>query len=171
MIMAGIQAEELLASDCVSQVILMHANGVAFRTDAKKFALDGVEIVMWIQFHGENFVERFGQSLAWPAAVGGGVFHAVRDPNVSDGRGAERRAHGNADFTTKLAMLDPKLANLGIRMRQGETAGRFRMGKTGGIKIKADPPGFRPGDPVFEMPRHYCVTVDLLAVELPIEGV
>ena len=51
-IMAGVEADELLVLHRVAQIELVHADGVAFRADAEELALDGVEIVLRIELLG-----------------------------------------------------------------------------------------------------------------------
>ena len=69
MIMAGVEAEELLARDGIAEVKLVRADDVALRADAEELALDGVAVVPRVDRLGEDRVERLGEPLARPLAV------------------------------------------------------------------------------------------------------
>src|ERR1039457_242139 len=101
--MPGVEAEEFLVLDRVAEIKFMHAHGVAFGANAEQFALDGVEIVLRIEWLSEDLIERRSEPFAWTAPVGGCVLHAVGNPDVGDGGAAERLAHRRADLAAGLA--------------------------------------------------------------------
>src|ERR1700722_19095772 len=78
--MARVEREDFLVRNGIAQVKLERADNVAFRADAKKLALDRIEVVRRIDGLGEQGIERFGEQIAWPTAVDGQIFHAIGNP-------------------------------------------------------------------------------------------
>ncbi|CPR51879.1 Uncharacterised protein [Salmonella enterica subsp. enterica serovar Bovismorbificans] len=61
---ARIQAQRGLTAGGVAHVELIGADGVAFRADAKQFALNGVDVVRRVEFLANDLIQRFQQALA-----------------------------------------------------------------------------------------------------------
>ena len=59
-----IQTQRRLATGGVTHVELVRAHGVAFRTDAKQLAFDGIDMVRRVEFLADHFVQRVQQTLA-----------------------------------------------------------------------------------------------------------
>ena len=76
--------------------------------------------------------------IAGSFAVGGGVFHAVGNPEIRQAGLAERLADGGADFAAADAVLNPKLADGFVRMREREAIGSFGVGEIGLVEIHAN---------------------------------
>ncbi len=110
-VVAGVEAQQLLARDGVAEVELVRADDVALRADAEQLALDGVAVVLRVDRLGEDRVERLGQPLARPLAVDGRVLRAVGDPDVGDAGRAQRLADRGADPAAGDAVIDPELAD------------------------------------------------------------
>ncbi len=55
--MAGVEAEEFVVGDGVTEVELVRAGGVGFGADAEELAFDGVEIVFGIDGFGEDLIQ------------------------------------------------------------------------------------------------------------------
>ena len=127
MIMAGIQREQLLSAEGVPQVKLMRADDKTFAADAEQLRLHRIQVQLRRNGFMKDRVERFGQACAGPDAIGGRVFHAVRNPHVRHARIAERLTHRRADFAAANAMFDPEFADTFVRVRQREAISGFRM--------------------------------------------
>ena len=112
---ARVQAEQLLPRDGVAQVILVRADDVALRADAEELALDRVQVVGPIDRDGEDLVEGLGQALPRGDAVDRQVLHAVGNPDVGHARLAQGGADRRADLAAGDAVLDPELADAGVR--------------------------------------------------------
>ena len=69
MIVAGVQAQELVAREGIAEVKLVRADDVALRAEAEQLALDGVADVPGVERLGEDRVQRFGEPLARSLAV------------------------------------------------------------------------------------------------------
>ena len=63
MIVAGIEAQELLPRHGITEVKLVRADDVALRAEPEQFALDGVANVPGVERLGEDRVQRFGEAL------------------------------------------------------------------------------------------------------------
>lgn len=61
---ARIKAQRGLTAGGVAHVELIGADGVAFRADAKQFALNGVDVVRRVEFLANDLIQRFQQALA-----------------------------------------------------------------------------------------------------------
>ena len=171
MIMAGVERQQFLPADGVSEVKLMRAGHVAFAADAEQLGLHGVQIELWRNRFLEDRIQRFRQAGARGHAVGGRVLVTVGNPHIGHAGLAQRFAEGRADFAAADAVLNPELANGLVRARQRETIRRLGMGEISGIKIQTEPVLFGPGDPVLEMFGRDFIAIHLLAAELAIEGV
>src|SRR5579859_4653415 len=86
---------------------------------------------------GENGVKRLAQVDARRQPVGGGVFQAVRDPDIGHTWAAQGGPEGRADLATGDAMLDPELPYARISAGQGKATGRQGMAKAGRVEIQA----------------------------------
>ena len=170
-IMPGIKADEFLMFHRVAEVELVHADRIAFRADTEELAFNRIAVVLRIEPLLEDGVERFGEPLTRSAPVGGGVFHAVGNPDVGDGRRTQRLAHCRADLTAGLTMLNPKLTDAFVLMRQRKAAGGFGMRKACGIEVQADTEGPGPCDPVAEMARLNFIAIHFLTAELAVTRV
>ena len=59
-----IQTQRGLAAGGVTHVELVRAHGIAFRTDAKQLAFDGIDMVRRVEFLADHFVQCVQQTLA-----------------------------------------------------------------------------------------------------------
>src|SRR5947207_506171 len=163
MIMAGVQAKELLISDGIPVVELMRTDYIAFGAEAKELSFDRIEIMPRIELLRENGIKRLLQPLAGCLAVHWDILVAVRNPNVRDARRAECFAHGRANFPAGDAMLNPELANAPVAVRQRETIDGLGVREKSWIEIEPDLLLLRPANPVLEMFRRKLVSVYTLA--------
>ena len=171
MVVAGVQAQELLARDGVAEVELVRADDVALRADAEQLALDGVAVVLRVDRLGEDRVERIGEPLARPLAVDGTVLGAVGDPDVGDAGGPQGLADRAADPAAGDAVVDPEPPDGRVGVGQGVAVGGQGVGEIRRVEVHADPPGLRPVDPVLEVLGLERVALDLPAAGLGIAGV
>ena len=111
MVVAGVEAQELLAREGIAEVELVRADDVALRADAEQLALDGVAVVLGVDRLGEDRVQRFGEPLARSFAVDGPVLGAVGDPDVGHAGGAQGLADRGADAPAGDAVIDPEPAD------------------------------------------------------------
>jgi hypothetical protein len=149
----------------------VRAGGVALGADAEEFGLDRVEVVPRVQALLEDGVQGLEQALARAAAVGGGVLHAVGNPQVGQAGCAQRAAEGGADFAAAAAVLDPETPHRGVGRGEGEAVPRARVGEEGLVEIQAQATGFGPGDPGAEVLRGERVAVHAPAAGLGVAGV
>ena len=170
MVVARIEAEQFLSGDAVAEVEFSRSHSATLGPDAEELRLHGVEIVLGWQRLFEDFIERIGQPLARRLPIGGRVFEAIRHPDIRHAGAAERLAKGGADLARSPAMLDPKLPDPLVGMGERETAGRFCVGKAGGIEIEPHSPLLRPLDPGLEVGRFNLVAINLLPGKLAVEG-
>ena len=68
-------------------------------------------------------------------------------------------------------MLDPKLPDALVRVREGETVVRLGVGKASGIEIQAQPVGFGPVNPILKMGRGDFIARDAPAARFRVNGV
>ncbi len=169
-IMAGVEADELLVFHGVAEVELVHADRVAFGTDAEEFAFDGIEVVFGVELPGEDIVERGGEAFTGAASVGWDILHAIGDPDIGDRGGAERLAHGGADDAAGLAVFDPELADGTVVVGEREAAGSFGVGEERGVEVETDAERFGPVDPAAEVFGGDLVAIDFAAAEFPVGG-
>ena len=149
----------------------MRASDVAFRADAEKFALHGVDFIFLGEFFGENGVERFDQPFAGCNAVDRQVFVAVGNPDVRHARGSEGAADVRTDLAAAAGVLDPEIADVFVAVGEGEAVRRFGMGKAGRIEVHADAERFGPIDPRLEVLRFDGIPVDFCSAVLEVERV
>ena len=58
---AGVEAEHLLIPDRVTEVELVRADDIALAADPEELALDGIQVVVRVEFFREHLVERIRQ--------------------------------------------------------------------------------------------------------------
>ena len=124
MIVARVEAKQLLPRDGVTVIELVRADDVALGAEAEELALDGVEVELGVDRLGEDRVERLGQPLPRALAVDGRVFHAVGNPDVGDAGRPERLAEGGPDLPAGDPVVDPELADGRIGVGQRVAVGR-----------------------------------------------
>ena len=86
----------------------MGADDVAFRADPEEFALDGVAVISWVDWLGEDRIERIGKPLARSLAVDGTILRAVGNPNVGDAGSSECLPDRGADAAASDPMVRSK---------------------------------------------------------------
>ena len=136
--MAGIECQELFASDGVADVEFVRTDDVAFGADAEQFWFDGVEIEFGRYWVLEDGIERFDEAFARAFAISGSVFVTIGNPEIGDASFAKAFADGCADIAAGDAVTNPELADGFISMGERETVGSFGMGKEGLIEIEAE---------------------------------
>ena len=171
MIVTGVERQQFLPADGVSEVKLMGTGHVAFAADAEQLGLHGVQIELWRNRFLEDRIQRFREARARGHAVGGRVLVTVRNPHIGNAGFAQCLAEGRADFAAADAVFDPKFADGLVRARQREAVGRQGMREIRGIEIQTEPVLFGPGDPVLEMFGRDFVAIHFLAAKLAVEGV
>ena len=83
---------------------------------------------------------------------------------------AQGRADRRADLAAGDAVLDPELADAGVRMGQRHAVGRLGMREVGGVEIHAQSLLLAPIDPALEMLGAEFVPIDPLAARLGVTG-
>ena len=145
MVMAGVQAQELLAREGVAEVKLVRADDVALRADAEQLALDGVAVVLRVDRLGEDRVERFGEPLARALAVDraypcepSGIQTLVTqgDPSALPIAAPMRRQ------AIPWSIQNWRMRLIGVG--QGVAVGRQRVGEIGRVEVHADLAGTLP---------------------------
>src|SRR5207248_10527585 len=106
--MTGVEAEQLLARDCVAQVKLVRPDYVTLRANPEEFSFDRVEIVRRIDRIGEDRVERLQQSLARSFSIDWHVLVTIGNPDVRHAGRSQRLAHRRADAPADDSVTNPE---------------------------------------------------------------
>ena len=142
--MSGVDGQHEIVLFCIVHVELVAADGAAFHSDSEQLALHGIEQILFGIFDGENLIQRIFQAGAGAAAVNRNVLESVGNPGVHDAGRAKFASEVVADDAAGFRMMDPELADLLFRGREGESLLRHRMCKERRIEIKPDSALFRP---------------------------
>src|SRR6478609_4894424 len=80
--MAAIESQKYIFGRGITQVELMRTDHVALRAEAEELALDGVEIMLVVDFHSQYLIQRLFQQVARGSPVNGSILEPIRDPDV-----------------------------------------------------------------------------------------
>ena len=157
--MAGIQTNKNILPGGIRQIEVGGTDGAAFRADAEQLRFDGVQFVFVTDFLRKAFVQRFQKPLAGGIAVGRSVFVTIWCPEVHDARRAQFLAELRADLAAGLAVVDPELADGGIRMGQRQAMVQFRMRIERGGDVESDLVRLRPIQPAAVVVQRETVAI------------
>ena len=164
--MAGVQRVHLLARSAIGGVEVVRAHGVRFQADAEQLGLEAVLHAVELLFH--DFVERGGKDFAILLALHGHVLRAVVHPDVHDAGVALRLTHGIGNSTATLRVLNPKVTNRLIRIRQRELTA-LRVGERCGVEVEHHLVLASPLYPTLEMLGATLIAVDKLSTEVTVD--
>ncbi len=168
--MSGIEAIKDLIFYGVSQIEFMGTDDVGFGADAKKFALNSVEVQGTINGGGEDVVEGGGEAFAGCFSICDEVFRAIGDPDVGDGGRTYLTRDVCSDMSAGDAVFDPKLADAWVGMGEGKAIVGEGMGEKTGVEVEAEFAFPTPIDPALKMCDGVGVAVDFGSLEIGIQG-
>ena len=90
------------------------------------------------------------------------------DPDVHDTRVVLCLTHGVGDAAAALCVLDPELADSGIRIGKAQIPA-LRMAERSGVEVKFEIIGLSPLDPALEVLDTHLVAVHEFASEIPVD--
>ena len=161
----GIQSNDFLILRSIANVEVVRAHGIAFQTDTENLRLDTILHV--IVFFCKDFIQRVLQQSTIFHAVHGDVLATIMHPQVHDTRIVLTLTHLFGNGTTTLGVLNPKITDSFIRIRQGQVA-RLRMRERCGIEVQLHVVLSSPLHPALEMRRFYLITIYKLTTEVTI---
>ncbi|MNE60766.1 hypothetical protein D3C80_1559360 [compost metagenome] len=82
----GVEAQRGATAGGITEIEFVRADGVAFGTDTEQFAFNGIDMFREVKFFRNHFIQCTQQTLARCQTIHGDVFHAIRYPDIHDGR-------------------------------------------------------------------------------------
>ncbi len=146
----------------------MRTDNVAFRSQAKQLALDGIANIFVAERIREQVVERIAQPHAWRQPIDWCLFATIRYPHVVDTRRSQLSPHGFRDAPASSTVGDPELSYVGIDMRKSIALGSQFVCKERGIEVQSQLMILGPLDPACEVLRRDSIAIDIGSAELAI---
>ena len=164
--MARIDRGDLAVSRRIGRIEVMGADGKTLQADAEQLALDTIlHVVILLR---EDLVQGILQDRTVEVVVDGLLLAAVVDPQVHNAGIALGLAYLLGDGAAALGVLDPKIADILVRVGQGEVAA-LGMREGSGIEVQLGAVLLTPFDPALEMFGLHFVAIDELAAEVAVD--
>ena len=166
LIVTSVERIHLLTGGAIGGVEIVRTHGIRLQSDAKQLRLEAVLHTVETLLH--DFIERSSEDLAILLALHGHILRTIVHPDIHDARIALRLTHGIGNATTTLRVLNPKVTNRLIRIRQRELT-TLRVGERCGVEVEHHLVLASPLYPTLEMLGATLIAVDKLSTEVTVD--